>query len=168
LLSIAKLNIAKSRVLPLDLKLGPDRPDVLRSEWRLRSDQFALIPGCRLRLRRDRALVILHGASPLLQRITSMRYFEPIGIAAAFEPMQSGYRCTGGAHRKRLTQSGNRAAAASSAPPTLDDTTAFGFLSNQLAREGLRDFKLRSPEDYADSMTSRALVTKEWSAIPGL
>jgi len=67
-----------------------------------------------------------------------------------------------------MTQSGNRAAAASSAPPTFDDKTAFGFLSDLLARERLRDFKLRSPEDYADSMTSRALFTKEWSAMLGL
>jgi hypothetical protein len=46
--------------------------------------------------------------------------------------------------------------------------TAFGFLGDQLARERLRDFKLRSPEDYADTMTSRALFTKEWSAMLGL
>jgi hypothetical protein len=38
-------------------------------------------------------------------------------------------------------QSGNRAAGASPAPPTFDDKTAFGFLSYQLARERLRDFK---------------------------
>ena len=37
------------------------------------------------------------------------------------------------------------------APPTFDDKTALGFLSDQLARERLRDFKLRSPEDHADS-----------------
>jgi hypothetical protein len=66
-----------------------------------------------------------------------------------------------------MTLSGNRAAAASSAPPTFDDKTAFGFLSDQLARERLRDCKLRSPEDYADSMTSRALFTKEWSGCWG-
>jgi hypothetical protein len=95
---------------PLDLELGPDRPDVLRSEWRLRSDQLALIPGCRLRLRGDRALVILHGASPLLQRITSMRYFEPIGIATAFEPMQSEFGCTGGPHGRQLTHMRHRRA----------------------------------------------------------
>jgi len=65
------------------------------------------------------------------------------------------------------TQSGNSAAAASSAPPTFDDKTAFGFLSDQLARERLRDFTLRSPEDYADSMRSRALFAKEWSAMLG-
>ena len=63
-----------------------------------------------------------------------------------------------------MTQSGNRAAGASPAPPTFDDKTAFGFLSDQLTRERLRDFKLRRPEDYADSMTSRALFTKEWHA----
>jgi hypothetical protein len=43
-----------------------------------------------------------------------------------------------------------------------------GFLSDQLARERLRDFTLRSPGDYANSMTSRALFTKEWSAMLGL
>jgi hypothetical protein len=43
-----------------------------------------------------------------------------------------------------------------------------GFLSDQLAGERLRDFKLRSPEDYADSVTSRAFFTKEWSAMLGL
>jgi hypothetical protein len=32
----------------------------------------------------------------------------------------------------------------------------------------LRDFKLRSPEDYADSITSRAPFTKEWNAMLGL
>jgi len=53
-------------------------------------------------------------------------------------------------------------------PPTFGDKTAFGFLSDQLARERLRDFKLRSPEDYTESMTSRALFTKEWSAMPGM
>jgi hypothetical protein len=42
--------------------------------------------------------------------------------------------------------------------------------SHILARERLRDFKLRSqsPEDYADSTTSRALFTKEWNAMLGL
>jgi hypothetical protein len=44
-----------------------------------------------------------------------------------------------------------RTAAASSAPATFDDKTAFGFPSDQFAPERLRDFKLRSPEDYADS-----------------
>jgi hypothetical protein len=53
-------------------------------------------------------------------------------------------------------------------PLQLGGTPALGFLSDQLARERLRDFKLRSPEDYADSMTSRALFTKEWSAMPGM
>jgi len=43
-----------------------------------------------------------------------------------------------------------------------------GFLSGQLARERLRDFTLRSPGDYANPMTSRALFTKEWSAMLGL
>src|SRR5262245_55032381 len=28
-----------------DLELCPDRPDVLRAEWRLRSDDLALVPG---------------------------------------------------------------------------------------------------------------------------
>jgi len=45
---------------------------------------------------------------------------------------------------------------------------AFGFLSDQLARERLRDFKLRSSEDCADFTTSRGLFTKEWSALLGL
>jgi hypothetical protein len=38
----------------------------------------------------------------------------------------------------------------------------------QFARECLHDFKLRSSEDYADSMTSRALFTKECGAMLGL
>ena len=67
-----------------------------------------------------------------------------------------------------MTQSGNRAAAASSAPPRFDDKTAFGFPSEQLARERLRDLKLRSPKDYADSTTSRALFAKKWNAMLGL
>ena len=46
--------------------------------------------------------------------------------------------------------------------------TAFGFPSDQPAREPLRDLKLRSPKDYADSTTSRALFVKEWNAMLGL
>ena len=67
-----------------------------------------------------------------------------------------------------LTQSGNKAAAASSAPPRFNDKTAFGLPSDQPAREPLRDLKLRSPKDYADSTTSRALFVKEWNAMLGL
>ena len=34
--------------------------------------------------------------------------------------------------------------------------------------ERLRDFKLLTPEDYADYMASRDTFTKEWNAMLGL
>ena len=52
--------------------------------------------------------------------------------------------------------------------PPASRKTAFGLPSDQPAREPLRDLKLRSPKDYADSTTSRALFVKEWNAMLGL
>ena len=52
--------------------------------------------------------------------------------------------------------------------PRFDDKTAFGFPSDHPAREPLRDLKLRSPKDYADSTTRRALFVKNGTRCRGL
>ena len=58
--------------LALELKLGPDRPDVL---WaRVFANQLALVP--RDTLGRDQAadFLVLHGHSPLVPRMTSIAH----------------------------------------------------------------------------------------------
>src|SRR5450631_2534762 len=47
-----------------DLELCPGRPDVLGSQWRLRSRQFALVPRRSPVVYRDRIHLILHGDTP--------------------------------------------------------------------------------------------------------
>jgi hypothetical protein len=58
---------------PLDLELGPDRPDVLWPEWWLSSNQLTFIPRGALGCAWHDVLVVLHGHTPRLLRMTSMR-----------------------------------------------------------------------------------------------
>src|SRR6202030_2963114 len=58
----------------LDLQLGPDRPDMLWPQRGLCSNnQLAFVPGRTFGGSRNRVVVVLHGRTPRLLRITIMR-----------------------------------------------------------------------------------------------
>jgi len=93
----------------LDLELGPDRPHVLRAERRLRSDQLPLVPRYAARPPSDRTVLVLHSASPPLQRMSTMRHYaEAVGIPAAFGPIQSDHRRRCGPPQPLMTRCGHR------------------------------------------------------------
>jgi hypothetical protein len=88
LLSMARLNMARSRVRSAICSLMRDRPDVLRSERWLYADQFAFVPGFATCGRADRICEV----SPLLQRAIRMRrsIVEPIRRTSACGPTRRG------------------------------------------------------------------------------
>jgi hypothetical protein len=56
-----------------DLELGPDRPDMLWPQRGLCSNQLAFVPGRTFGGSRNQVVVVLHGRTPRLLRITIMR-----------------------------------------------------------------------------------------------
>src|SRR5450631_1526945 len=89
LLSIAKLNMARSRERGLDLEFGPDRPDVFGSQRRLRPGHLALVPRHSPMGRGGCIHLILHGHTPRLQGRAACA--QGIGIRSAFGALRTSH-----------------------------------------------------------------------------